>query len=84
MPLPEVSAGGLAGLLEILAARGGHDGLAELADELSFEIDDLLPLVDAAVMLGLAQVQARSWRSPSRAASSPPPTSTPARSCSAS
>ena len=56
MPLPEVSAGGLSGLLEILAARGGQDGLAELADELSFEIDDLLPLVDAAVLLGLARV----------------------------
>ena len=56
VPLPEVSAGGLSGLLEILAARGGQDGLAELADVLSFEIDDLLPLVDAAVMLGLARV----------------------------
>ena len=59
VPLPEVSAGGLSGLLEILAARGGQDGLAELADELSFEIDDLLPLVDAAVMLGLARVPRR-------------------------
>ena len=56
VPLPEVSAGGLSGLLEILAARGGSDGLAELADDLSFEVDDLLPLVDAAVLLGLAEV----------------------------
>jgi NitT/TauT family transport system ATP-binding protein len=56
LPLPEVSAGGLSGLLEILAARGGTDGLAELADDLSFEVDDLLPLVDAAVLLGLAEV----------------------------
>jgi NitT/TauT family transport system ATP-binding protein len=55
-PLPEVSAPGLSGLLEILSARGGEDGLAELADELSFEVDDLLPLVDAAEMLGLARV----------------------------
>ncbi len=54
VPLPEVSVGGLAGLLEILVARGGEDGLAELSDELSFEIDDLLPLVDAAELLGLA------------------------------
>ena len=56
MPLPNVSVGGLAGLLEILIARGGEDGLAEIADELNFEIDDLLPLVDAAVMLGLTRV----------------------------
>ncbi len=55
-PLPEVSAPGLSGLLEILSARGGEDGLAELADDLSFEVDDLLPLVDAAEMLGLARV----------------------------
>ena len=56
MPLPDVSVGGLAGLLEILTARGGEDGLAEIADQLNFEIDDLLPLVDAAVLLGLARV----------------------------
>jgi NitT/TauT family transport system ATP-binding protein len=55
-PLPEVSAPGLSGLLEILSARGGEDGLAELAEDLSFEVDDLLPLVDAAELLGLARV----------------------------
>jgi NitT/TauT family transport system ATP-binding protein len=56
LPLPEASVGGLAGLLEILLARGGEDGLAEIADDLNFEIDDLLPLVDATVLLGLATV----------------------------
>jgi NitT/TauT family transport system ATP-binding protein len=55
-PLPDVSPGGLAGLLEILAARGGRDGLAEIADDLTFEIDDLLPLTDAAVMLHMARI----------------------------
>ena len=55
-PLPAVSPGGLAGLLEILAARGGRDGLAEIADDLTFEIDDLLPLTDAAVLLHMAHI----------------------------
>jgi NitT/TauT family transport system ATP-binding protein len=56
VPLPDVSAGGLSGLLEILNAKGGEDGLAELAESLSFEVNDLLPLVDASVLLGLAEV----------------------------
>ncbi|WP_052743541.1 AAA-associated domain-containing protein [Kitasatospora aureofaciens] len=34
---------------------GGEEGLAEIADELNFEVDDLLPLVDAAVLLNLAR-----------------------------
>jgi NitT/TauT family transport system ATP-binding protein len=55
-PLPAVSPGGLGGLLEILAARGGKDGLAEIADDLSFEIDDLLPLTDAALLLRMASI----------------------------
>jgi NitT/TauT family transport system ATP-binding protein len=57
-PLPAVSPGGLGGLLEILMARGGKDGLAEIADDLSFEIDDLLPLTDAALLLGMARIDA--------------------------
>ena len=56
-PLPDVSPGGLSGLLEILAARGGRDGLAEIADDLSFEVDDLLPLTDAGILLGLATIE---------------------------
>jgi NitT/TauT family transport system ATP-binding protein len=55
-PLPNVTPGGLAGLLEILAARGGKDGLAEIAEDLSFEVDDLLPLTDAAVLLHMARI----------------------------
>jgi len=55
-PLPDASVGGLAGLVEIVYANGGVIGLADLADELNFEIDDLLPLVDAADMLGLVTV----------------------------
>jgi hypothetical protein len=55
-PLPSASVGGLAGLVEIVYANGGQSGLADLAEELNFEIDDLLPLVDAAAMLGLVTI----------------------------
>ena len=55
-PLPQASVGGMAGLLEILVAHGGREDLPELAHELTFEVDDLLPLVDAAQVLGLAEV----------------------------
>ena len=57
-PLPPARTGELGGLLEFLAARGGQEGLAEIADELRYEIDDLLPVVDAAEMLKLAYAEA--------------------------
>jgi NitT/TauT family transport system ATP-binding protein len=56
LPLPPATVGGMAGLLEILAAAGGREDLPELADALNFEVDDLLPLVDGTVLLGLATV----------------------------
>lgn len=55
-PLPDVSIGGLAGLVEIVYAHNGQTDLPDLADALSFEVDDLLPLVDAARMLRLLDV----------------------------
>jgi NitT/TauT family transport system ATP-binding protein len=56
-PLPAASVGGLAGLVEIVYAHNGQTDLPDLADELSFEVDDLMPIVDAAVMLGLLDVE---------------------------
>jgi NitT/TauT family transport system ATP-binding protein len=56
-PLPAASVGGMSGLLEILEAHGGREDLPKLASELTFEVDDLLPLVDAAQLLGLAEVE---------------------------
>jgi NitT/TauT family transport system ATP-binding protein len=47
----------MSGLLEILVAHGGEEDLPKLAHELTFEVDDLLPLVDAAQVLGLAVVK---------------------------
>jgi NitT/TauT family transport system ATP-binding protein len=54
--LPHASVGGLAGLLEILNAHGGREDLPELAQLLTSEVDDLLPITDAAELLGFADV----------------------------
>jgi NitT/TauT family transport system ATP-binding protein len=56
-PLPDATVGGLAGLVEIVYAHNGQTDLPDLADELSFEADDLLPLVDAGALLGLLDVE---------------------------
>ena len=53
--LPHATAGGMAGLLEFLTDRGGQEDLYHLADELLMEVNDLLPIVDEATMLGFAQ-----------------------------
>jgi NitT/TauT family transport system ATP-binding protein len=55
--LPHTRPGGMAGLLEILADHGGRADLHRLADELSLEVDALLPTVDTAVLLGLLRVE---------------------------
>jgi NitT/TauT family transport system ATP-binding protein len=56
-PLPAASVGGLAGLVEIVHAHGDRVDLPDIAAELNFEIDDLLPLVDAATMLNFLTVR---------------------------
>jgi NitT/TauT family transport system ATP-binding protein len=55
--LPHTRPGGMAGLLEILADHGGRADLHRLADELSLEVDALLPTVDTAVLLGVLRVE---------------------------
>lgn len=54
--LPHVSINAIAGLLENLAEHDGRYDLYRLAEELRLEIDDLLPIVEAAEMLGFAIV----------------------------
>ena len=54
--LPHARTGGVAGFLEILADHNGREDVYRLADLLSFEIDDLLPIVEAAALLGFVKV----------------------------
>jgi NitT/TauT family transport system ATP-binding protein len=52
--LPHARPGGVAGLLELLMDRGGEEDLYHVAETLLLEVDDLLPILDAATMLGFA------------------------------
>ncbi|HUZ25068.1 MAG TPA: AAA-associated domain-containing protein [Streptosporangiaceae bacterium] len=56
-PLPPATVDGLSGLAEVMLGRhGGAADLADLADSLGLEVDDLLPLVDALLLLGFAEL----------------------------
>ena len=44
-------------MLELLLDKGGRDDIYRLADDLAFEIDDLLPIVDAAQLLSFLKVE---------------------------
>jgi NitT/TauT family transport system ATP-binding protein len=57
VPLPHATVDAVSGLAEIMAQLGPMS-VAELADELYLEVDDLLPLVDALELLGFAVVAA--------------------------
>lgn len=55
--LPHVRVGGISGLLEVIGEQPeGSDDLPRLAERLQLEVDDLLPILDAAVILGFAKV----------------------------
>lgn len=55
-PLPHARAGGLSGLLEILATHGGQADVPVLAERLHLHVDELLPFLDAATLLDFAHV----------------------------
>ena len=55
--LPHARPGGIAGLLELLIDYNGRADIYRLADDLAFEIDDLLPIVDAAQLLKFLKVE---------------------------
>ncbi len=56
-PLPHARVGGISGLLELIAEQPeGTDDLPRLAERIQLEVDDLLPILDAAVLLGFVEV----------------------------
>jgi NitT/TauT family transport system ATP-binding protein len=52
--LPHSRPGGIAGLLELLNDHGGREDLYHVAEQLVMEVDDLLPIVEAASLLSFA------------------------------
>ena len=55
--LPHAKPGGIAGLLELLIDRGGRDDVYQLAEQLRLDVDDLLPITEAAALLGFATLK---------------------------
>ena len=55
--LPHVSIGDVTGLVELVQLRGGREDLYQIGRHLHLEIDDLLPLVQAADLLSLANTE---------------------------
>ncbi len=55
--LPHARVGGIAGLVELLQDRGGKEDLYRLAEDLIMDAEDLLPIVEACVLLGFATLK---------------------------
>ena len=55
--LPHARVGGIAGLIELLRDRGGREDLFRLSEELVMDVEDLLPILEACVLLGFAWLQ---------------------------
>jgi len=55
--LPHVRVGGISGLLELIVEQPqGKEDIPKLAERLQLAVDDLLPILDGAVLLGFAKV----------------------------
>jgi len=52
--LPHARVGGVAGLTELLRDRGGREDLFRLSEDLVMDVEDLLPILEACVLLGFA------------------------------
>lgn len=55
--LPHARAGAISGLLELIEEYGGPEDVAVISEKLRLSADDLLPILDAAALLGFADVR---------------------------
>jgi len=53
--LPHARPGSIAGLVELVNDRAGKEDLYRIAEELLMDVDDLLPIVEAAALLGFVK-----------------------------
>lgn len=57
-PLPLVRVGTISGMLELIDDMGQNDEVAQIAARLAVSVDDFLAILDAAVLLDFARVEA--------------------------
>ncbi len=55
--LPHVSIGDVTGLIELVQLRSGREDLYQIGRHLNLEIDDLFPMIEAADILDLANIE---------------------------
>jgi len=55
--LPHTKIGAIAGLIEMVHDKGDRADISVLASDLSMEVDDIFPLIEASVFLGLGEIK---------------------------
>lgn len=55
--LPHTKVGAIAGLTELVHDKGGRVDISALASELSMEVDDIFPLIEASVFLDFGEIK---------------------------
>src|SRR6266516_8124812 len=56
-PVPHTRIGSIVGLLETLNDNGGEMDIYKLSQSLHFELDDLMPITEAAELLGFVKIE---------------------------